>query len=388
MPTYIRKRLTTLGLCLIAGIGAVAALGFISDLVNHRKNGFVRLIPPHVLAMLNAKDIGYNSFYIVGTAANKVYLGNTMAPSKLLITDFALKDTQIATLTFPGKPTILQGANLVWADSPFIYLMEGRVPLLMRGSLSSLVIDQVKPSTYFMQALPVSPSSFVIRMYDRVQRQTVLARTTLDKPTAEEGARTLERQGDGIFSTDGMLNVDPASGRIIYMYFYRNQLPCFDTALNLLYTGRTIDTVSQAQLSVATIGADSSTTLSAPPHFVNYFSCIADNLLFVHSALMANNETESQFEQASAIDVYDVRDGRYRFSFYIPKLLDKKMKSFRIFGNRLFAIYDHYLVVYQVNFPRALTAWNFPKLIHRCHRICAASKGTATPGSQGRALAV
>ncbi len=79
-----------------------------------------------------------------------------MAPSKLLITDFALKDTQIATLTFPGNPTILQGANLVWADSPFIYLMDGRIPLLMRGNLSSLAIDQVKPSTYFMQALPVS----------------------------------------------------------------------------------------------------------------------------------------------------------------------------------------------------------------------------------------
>ena len=355
MPTYTRKRLTTLGFCFVAGIGAVAALGFISDLVNHRTNGFIRLIPPHVLTPLNTKDIGYNSFYIVGSTANKVYLGNTMAPSKLLITDFALKDTQIATLIFPGNPTILEGANLVWADSPFIYLMDGRVPLLMRGNLSSLTIDQVKPSIYFMQALPVSPSSFVIRVYDRVQRQTVLARTTLDTPTAKEGAHTLERQGDGIFSTDGMLNVDPVSGRIIYMYFYRNQLPCFDTALNLLYTARTIDTVSQAQLSVATMSTDSSSTLSAPPHFVNYFSCIADNLLFVHSALKANNETESQFEQASAIDVYSVSDGRYRFSFYISKYLGKKMKSFRVFGDKLFAIYDHYLVVYQVNFPLALT---------------------------------
>jgi hypothetical protein len=332
----------------------VAALGFISDLVNHRKNGFIRLIPPHVLTPLNTKDIGFNSFYIVGATTKKIYLGNTMAPSKLLITDFALKDTQIATLTFPGNPTILQGANLVWVDSPFIYLMEGRVPLLMRGSLSSRVIDQVKPSTYFMQALPVSPSSFVIRTYDRVQRQSVLARTTLDMPTAKEGSHPLERQGDGIFSTDGMLNVDRISGRIIYMYFYRNQLPCFDTALNLLYTGRTIDTVTQAQLSVATLGVDSSTTLSAPPHFVNYFSCIAGNLLFVHSALKANNETESQFEQASAIDVYSISNGRYRFSFYISKYLGKKMKSFRIFGNKLFAIYDHYIVVYLVNFPKML----------------------------------
>lgn len=355
MAAYIRKRLTTLAFCFIIGVGTVVALGFISNLVNHRKNGFIRLIPPHVLAMQKTKDIGYNSFYIVGAAANRIYLGNTMAPSKILITDFALKDTQIASMTIPGNPTIYEGANLVWADSPYIYLMEGRARLLMRGNLASLAIDQVKPATYFMQALPVSPSSFVIRMYDRAKGQAVLARTTLDTPLVKEGLHTLDRQVDGIFSTDGMLNVDPVSGRIIYLYFYRNQLPCFDTALNLLYTGRTIDTVSQAQLSVAAIGADSGATLSEPPHFVNYFSCIADNFLFVHSALMANNETETQFEQASAIDVYDVKDGRYWFSFYIPKLLDKKMKSFRIFGSSLFAIYDHYLVVYRINFPPALT---------------------------------
>ncbi len=71
---------------------------------------------------------------------------------------------------------------------------------------------------------------------------------------------------------------------------------------------------------------------------------------------MANNETEEveTFEQASAIDVYSVSDGRNRFSFYISKYLGKKMKSFRVFGDKLFAIYDHYLVVYQVNFPLAL----------------------------------
>jgi hypothetical protein len=99
------------------------------------------------------------------------------------------------------------------------------------------------------------------------------------------------------------------------------------------------------------IRSESSITMSKPPLFVNYYSCIANGSLFVQSALMANNEDKSVFNRNSVVDVYEVKDGHYRFSFYIPDFQGNKVKSFRVFGDNLFIIYDHYISAYRISFP-------------------------------------
>jgi hypothetical protein len=244
--TCPKRRVAALALCFVVSVGAIALLDVFSSRISSRKNGFIRLLPPHILTPVANKDIGYNSYYIAGTAAQKIYLANTVAPSKFLVTDFALADTEGLTMTFPGNSKIIQGANLIAVDSPYFYLMEGRVALLMRGNIPRMAIDLVKKSGFFTASVPVSPSSFVVRAYNHLQRQNVLAKAFLDTPLIKDGRHTLERQVDGVFSTDGLLNYDPDSKRIIYVYYYRNQLLCFDTALNQLYVSKTIDTISRA----------------------------------------------------------------------------------------------------------------------------------------------
>jgi hypothetical protein len=343
-----------LGLCLTGSLGIMAFFALFAMKVNNRKNGFIRLHPPHILNIAGARDIGYNTYYLAGATTRNVYLGNSMNPARLLITNRELTDTQDVTLSLPGNARLVEGANLIEIDSPFIYLMEGQIALIMRGSLSDLSIRDIRHSPFFNQSVPVSSSRFIIRMFDHLQKQNVLASTSMDSPIAKMGAHTLERQVDGIFSTDGILNYDPASGRILYVYHYRNQLLCFDTALHQIYVGKTIDTISYAQISVGEIVSEGNITLSKPPLFVNRHSCVSDGLLFVHSNLMANNEDKKQFDRHDVVDVYSVDDGSYRFSFYVPLYLGKRLSSFRVFGNSFFVIYDHYLVAYRTAFPLAL----------------------------------
>ena len=52
---------------------------------------------------------------------------------------------------------------------------------------------------------------------------------------------------------------------------------------------------------------------------------------------------------ASIIDVYRVKDGRYQFSFYLPNVAGKKVNDFKVCGNKLITIYDQYLTVYELD---------------------------------------
>jgi hypothetical protein len=122
-----------------------------------------------------------------------------------------------------------------------------------------------------------------------------------------------------------------------------------DTNLNLQYRGKTIDTVSKAKIKVARVSSDNSLTMAAPPLTVNANSCVSHNWLFVHSNLQAKNENAEMFNAASVIDVYNLNNGVYKCSFYIPDYGNKKIRDFWVSGNNLFALNDHYLTTYSLN---------------------------------------
>ena len=198
-------------------------------------------------------------------------------------------------------------------------------------------------------SLPISNTSFALRTFDPKLRQYVLAKDRTGFPHIAFAPGVLQKQTEGIFSTDGMLRYAPDLSSLIYVYHYRNQFICTDTNLNILYRGKTIDTITQAQIKVSEIESENKFTLSAPPLFVNKLSCTWKNWLFVNSALEAKNEMKNNFDVSSVIDVYDLRNGSYKFSFYIPDYGKKKIRAFAVNNNALIALYDNYIMTYNLN---------------------------------------
>jgi hypothetical protein len=331
-------------------MGATILLNWISERANSRPNAFIRSFPPHLTTPERIMDLHYNSWYVAGATSGKIYLGNVMMPSRLIVADTALKDTAIISMKFLREPVLISGTDMVTVDSPYVFLMEGKVPLMMRGNLSDLTIDRERAGAYFSLCAPISARSSIARIWDRKMQQNVLAKIFLDSASVVRREHTLEKQQDGIFSTDGMLSYDDSSKRIVYVYFYRNQINCFDTSLNLLYRSRTLDTISYAQLTLGRLNLQGDVTLTKPPVFVNKLICAANGLLFVKSALRANNEENSVFKENSVIDVYWLRDGPYRFSFYLPDFAGHKVRSFHVTGHRLLAFYDRYLYAFRLEF--------------------------------------
>lgn len=346
-----RRNLFLLTLVSFLSIGMVYLLQIFSQKVNHSSNGFIRLFPPHLVSLRKAIDLKYNSYYIAGVSSKHIYLGNFTARANLLITDYSLADTHRIKLRFPENGKQLSNSFNVRIDFPHIYILDGLKPAILHASVDTLfAFPYIYDRTYFIECVPISFNSFALRSFDASIHKNVLLKQSPDTPHIKRSPELLEKQVDGFFCTDGILSYDVSASRLVYVYFYRNQFLCLDTNLNLLYKGRTIDTVSHARIKVFSTDSGKMSTLAAPPLTVNKRSTASKGLLFVYSSLRANNETQEAFNTYSVIDIYILNDGQYKHSIYLNDINNKKLSNFYIRNRTLVAIHDHYLAIYDLNF--------------------------------------
>lgn len=348
----LRRAYRILVILTLGGVLSVATLYWVADRVNRRDNGFVRLFPPHpVLPTPQVLRLPYNSYYLAGTAGDTVYLGNSVGPLHVMKVHHSLTDTQHVEIDLRYPLEKLKRLTLT-IDSPYYYLLDGIAPGLFRGTIGQWQVTKfMYDSAYFTEAVPTGPSSFAVRSV-MANREYALGRETVGTPHVRFDTTLLQKQIDGLFCTDGMLHYRPEQHELLYLYHYRNEYIRFDTTLKLIQRGRTIDTITHAQIKVGSYAQGSTITMAAPPLMVNYESSVSGSYLFVRSALRASNETEEMFRDAFVIDVYDLtletRD-RYRFSFYLHPHATEKLKMFRVYGRTLYALYEHYLVSYTFN---------------------------------------
>jgi hypothetical protein len=347
----VRKAWVTLTALTITGALSVIVLYFVADHANRRDNGFIRLFPPHPVLPDKVLPVPYNSYYIAGHAADTVYLGNITAPFHLLAVPTTLADTQHIKLRLQYPLETLKRIT-VEIDSPYFYMLDGIAPALFRGNIYDWRAGKfMYDSAYFTEAVPLGSSSFVIRSV-MANREYALGKERSTAQHVQFDTTILQKQIDGLFCTDGMLQYNKARHELVYLYHYRNEYIRMDTTLQVLERGHTIDTTTHAQIKVGSYAKGSTITLASPPMTVNHGGVPAGPYLFVQSGLRASNESEEMFNLGAVIDVYDLTQKdreRYRFSFYLSHQGNEKVKSFRVYGRTLYALYDHYLMSYTLN---------------------------------------
>jgi hypothetical protein len=339
--------------CFFSSIGVIRLLYTISYRVNHNPNGFIRLFPPHRVNFVNSTDLKYMGYYPAGATQTNIYLANSNATDQLIVMNYDFKDSQHIELNTPDANKLAWKTLNIAVDSPDIYMMDGFTPSIIHLHFPFFSGERYSLKRMpFISPIPLSPSSFAMRTYDKIHRQNTLVKETVNplKIVNSEGA--LQKQIDGSFCTDGMLLYNKKASRLIYIYFYRNQFVCLDTNLNILYRNNTIDTNSRAKIQLTTIFYPSGheTTMSVPPVYVNRKACTDRDWIFVNSSLLANNEEKKVFDSHSVIDVYSVQNGAYQFSFYLPDHNKKRITDFRVFNNTLVAIYENYIYTFHLNF--------------------------------------
>jgi hypothetical protein len=347
----IKRRSLTLLYCLSGSLLTILCLALYSGKANHSGNGFIRLVPPHVAFPQKIRDLRVNSYYLAGGTDTRFYLGNHTAPQIITTLDQSLADSSIHRLNMPSAGGRYARSLMTEVDSPGIYLFEGVTPTVVQGSVHDSLLRRVPENFYFNLAIPLSPVSRIFRAVDN-RKQNILVKQLNDSLTP--ASNILEKQVDGIFCTEGSLHAQPKANRLVYVYAYRNQFIVMDTNLRVQYKARTIDTISHVKFTVGYIPSQKSITLSSPPQFVNKKVAVSGNYLFIHSGLRADNDESVFYDSGSPIDVYSLIDGKYLFSFYLPDYQKHKIRDFRVFGNTLIALYDHYAYTYKLNIPAKL----------------------------------
>jgi hypothetical protein len=292
----IKTRLVKLFYCFSGSVLLVVTLFGFSKWESLHPNGFLRKIPSHMAVGLGFIKLQNKSFYFVGGDSGNIYLRNWAYRNKLLKVNCHSKDSSSIKIFGTDTSKFYEGIYVRTSLSN-IYLCDGIKPVLISGDLKSGKMDAFHQAVYFTSSVPLSPTSYILRVVGKNKTNTLIK--LFDGKITE--SYMLERQGDGIFSTDGTLIWSADGSRIFYTYYYRNQFLCLDTNLNVLYNGKTIDTVSTANIKVGEIKSANEITLASPPLFVNEQSAANDAYFFVHSALQADNETGNAFRKVSPL---------------------------------------------------------------------------------------
>jgi hypothetical protein len=335
---------------LIASASAVIALHLLSISHSQADNSFIRHFPPHAVIPGQTLDMGYNSYYFAGTSPEQIYFGNTTAPLHVVSSSLMLSDTHHIRLSLrdPVKSFV---RPVVYVDDHDFYLLDGILPTILHGNTTQWEARRHFADTlFFTEAAPFNPASVAIRVAGGSPPEYILGKETRQEPGLTLAPQVLTKQIDGLFSVDGMMHYSRPLNTLVYLYYYRNEFICMDTSLNVRYRSRTIDTISHARIKVARVEQDRSITLASPPLYVNKRSCVSGNYLFVNSALKASNEPHEHFDLASVIDVYDLRDGTYRYSFYLANLGGEQLRDFGVAERTFIALHGQYVSTYDLTY--------------------------------------
>jgi uncharacterized membrane protein YphA (DoxX/SURF4 family) len=349
----LKKNAWSLVGILISGSLFVSVLFLLSENEIQRNNSFIRRYPPHPVTTIKGLNIKYNSYYFAGVADGRIYLGNTSAPAHLISIDTTLSDLKTHNIELNNKDKIELFSPRVRILSPHIYLIDGTSSAIFRGNLSDFKTELYwqgnNNNVLISQTEVISPTKFIFRGIDQINNQNIIGKIDLEKQdNITISNQLIQIQKDGIFESDGMLRYNADINQIIYTYYYRNEFIIADTELNLNHRNHTIDTVKNPVIKIASTHSGKVNTLAEKPVVVNHQSFTSDKYLFIKSDRLGKYEPEDMLNDASIIDVYNLKNQTYELSFYLYDYAGEKIKNFYIYKNLLIGLSEHHIVLYRL----------------------------------------
>lgn len=341
-------------LLLISGIVLLAITILANAIIStHRSNvnGFKRRFENRAISRISDIVTENPLREIAGATDMHIYMSD-LVPGKLHIYTFNLKQKGQYQLPIPREKNLVPLFYTSF-DSPHLIILAGNIPAIIQSDLdtpnASIIYTNIGR---FDNAISIGNDNFIFKCFDTGLKDALLKKINLRTKKTQTENGLSEIASDGGFQFDGILNYDPLSHLFAYVCSYCNHVTCFDTSLNLIYRSKTIDTINTSTVRSELIEKKGSRyfTMAKPPRYVNKSTSAYNGLLFINSVLKSDNEQQKSFDKNFVIDVYNLQNGSYKCSFYIPSLSDK-LSAFKVInGNVLVALYKKHIATYRVNF--------------------------------------
>jgi len=344
--SIVVKRMILLVTCLVMSSLSIGFLAVYINWQNNKSNSFVRRAPPHLYLGEHPTKLQTRGYYIAGVSKNHCYLASPSDWSRLLRVD---SSGRVVAVPLKFSENVNVYSNAVWAvDEQHILLLDGLAGEIWQGDIGKFYMRRRKISSAYAKAVSLNNDTYILK--------TISENRLVFKKVDSSGRITvypkfLDTIGKGLFAPDGILIKASGSDRLFYTSFYKNKFMRVDKDLKVLYEGNTIDTVAHPQIKTAYLKSSQSLTTASPPRIVNIRAVANNNHLFVQSGLKADNESLTMHEKNVPLDVYQISDGKYRFSFYLPKdISGERLTDLTVLNNRLIALYGQYVFRFRLNF--------------------------------------
>ncbi len=203
--TYMRSRTVAIILILFFSLGLIFLLFKLTKANEITRNEFTRSYKNIKTSILAEFDLTYTSFYIAGVSRSTIYLGNISSPLYILKYNLTTQDTQHFYIN-TSLSRSLKSAT-VTIDSPNFYIQDIVSKQLVSGDLNDTArIHVIEKNVFFAEALSLSKESNVLRTLKNESKEYAIAKTSAISDHIIKNENLLEKQVEGLFSTDGMLH--------------------------------------------------------------------------------------------------------------------------------------------------------------------------------------
>ncbi|MDM1060858.1 MauE/DoxX family redox-associated membrane protein [Myroides odoratimimus] len=346
------KRFYFLSIATTLVSSSVIILVFLSsEHIIKKENPFIRRYLPHGVVHDDTLDLKVNTFYFSGYYKDKLYLGNTKSPLVFISVDSLLQRQdyfiKIDSTHFPYRYLRLKTVY------PYFFLADGSIPIVYKGELNSN--EKIKQTeifsfkeAYFNDFIAIDSTSIAIKSQSSQDYKNVLGIINSENtPRAFIDTSILESDSDGVFDSDGSFSLSKQNKTLIYTYFYKNQYVLTSPALELLKRQNTIDTTKSLHITAAKL-ASGENKMTTPVSPINKKVVVKNNLLFIISNSLGQNESKAIWRQASIVDIYDFVKDSYIASFYIYHLGQEKLSDLIVTDHYIYGLFDQKLVRYRL----------------------------------------
>ena len=323
-----------------------------SSVPNERPNGFQRYWQPELFAVSGSMSFTTPFDNIAGCTSSRMYL-SVPNPKWIVSVDLELK--KIDTIGYGMQlPENDLGARSTIVDSPYVWLFAQNIPALYRGKLYQEQLEGLRLPLIYTRSEVISEKTVVLRSIDTTLEKQLFQKIDLTSGKVVAESALFSNQKGGGFDRDGFMKYDPGTNRLYYLEYYRNQFYCLDTNFNLVYTGKTIDTISTQNIEIKEVKIDGQDRImpTSPRVQVNRNCFIGNSILWVVSGLKSDNQTYGDFRFNIPIDMYRLKDGKYLGSFNVPRIGVVRPKSLTIAGDKMVVLYEKDIRVFQLDLSK------------------------------------
>lgn len=335
-----RRTKLNLTMIFLSAAAILALLNISSQYLIHKENPFIRKFV-HMSCNKVSTAVLYNkNLYFAGSDKGTIYLADRLAPLYITAYDTALKIKKNFKIELKDDKYPFRSVQ-VKIVPPYFLLLDGTIPIVYRGKISDWKANiLMKESGYYFSNVAVIDSVHIaFRTQNEKSGENILGIFSFKnglQSSLNDGL--LEKQIDGFFDTDGMMNYSVDNKIFIYLYYYRNEFVVTDDKLQLRFRGNTIDTNKTAKLKPVFIKEIGRRKLASPDYIVNRLSTVRRDQLFVNSMLSGRYEDKQMWKTTSIVDVYDLSSRTYISSFYIYNANDGRMRDMLVVDNNVYVI--------------------------------------------------